>query len=295
MKKEAYIEPVPAATVILVREHAGGLQVYLLRRSTQSGFMGGYYVFPGGMVDSEDRDADFWRSHVDLTGFAEAGDHDLDTELSFSFGVAAIRETFEEAGVLLVGGSEKQLAIRAASGMRAAGQLEPGWLRQAAGAHCWRLAFSKLRPWSHWITPELMERRFDTRFFIAEMPEDQKCQPDNLEMTDGIWVAPLEGLAGNLSGRLPLSPPAVVTLQSLSVYTGYEKLKEAVAGRGWEEAIVPQLVLLEKGVLILEPWDPYYGDQNIVIDWKKLSNCVLDPGQPFSRLWNDKGLWKPVR
>ena len=178
--------------------------------------------------------------------------------------------------------------------MRTAGRLEPGWLQQAAREHNWQLAFSKLQPWSHWITPELMERRFDTRFFIVEMPADQECQPDYLETTDGIWVGPHEGLAGNLSGRLPLSPPAVVTLQTLSGFTGLEKLKEGMAGRGWEEAIVPQLVLLEQGVIILEPWDPCYGDEEVVIDRAVLSNHVLKPGEPFSRLWNDNGLWKPV-
>jgi len=95
--------PVPAATVILVREEAGHLQVYLLRRSQTSGFMPGSYVFPGGLVDHGDRDDALWQAHVDLAPDA-LGERLGAAAVGFDalcYGVAAVRETFEEAGVLL--------------------------------------------------------------------------------------------------------------------------------------------------------------------------------------------------
>ena len=95
--------PVPAATLILVRRHAGEIQVYLLRRSNTSGFMAGNFVFPGGLVDRVDRDAAAWQAHADLTadGIDQRFGAGLDPAEAVGFAVAAIRETFEEAGALL--------------------------------------------------------------------------------------------------------------------------------------------------------------------------------------------------
>src|SRR4030042_6152067 len=93
-----------ASTVILTRQGLSGLEIYLLRRSSKSKFFPGSYVFPGGAVDPEDRDADFWRNHVDLEPLqvSEQIGGDLPVEDAFGHGVAAIRETFEGAGILLV-------------------------------------------------------------------------------------------------------------------------------------------------------------------------------------------------
>lgn len=190
------VVPARASTVILIRDTNGQLQVYLLKRSSQSGFMPGNYVFPGGVVDPEDRNVDFWSGYVDL-------DRDqvikrfggvLNNADVVSHGIAAIRETFEEAGILLArqnGGTGRDLDnLR---DRRLVGSLRKTWLRELVASGEWTLRFSELAPWSHWITPKARSKRYDTRFFMACMPEGQECRPDNRETTYGIWASPFPG------------------------------------------------------------------------------------------------------
>ena len=102
-EEEKFVMPRPAATVVLVRDGNMDLEVCLLKRSAKSGFMPGHYVFPGGTVDPQDRDARFWRDHVDMdpAGITERLDGDLPLEEILSYAVAVVRETFEEAGIFL--------------------------------------------------------------------------------------------------------------------------------------------------------------------------------------------------
>ena len=184
--------PVPAATVILVREEAGRLQVYLLRRSQTSGFMPGSYVFPGGLVDDRDRDDALWLTHADLApdvlgerlGQAAGGFEAL------CYGVAAVRETFEEAGVLLARPRfPAQGDFGRACERRLAESPAHGWFTRLVVSDGWVLTLSALSRWARWITPERMPRRFDTRFFVAVLPPGQACLPDMQETTAGIWIS----------------------------------------------------------------------------------------------------------
>jgi len=289
--------PAPAATLILVRQKDDRLQVYLLKRSTKSGFMAGKYVFPGGMVDPEDLDINFWVNHVDLDTKKISGQ--LGQALSYQeilpYCVAAIRETFEEAGVLLaVNGPQLDNTLHQLRSLRAGGRLSPDWLRQRIVSSGGVLSLSRLSCWSHWITPKLMKRRFDTRFFIAEMPPGQSCQPDEDETTHGIWVTPGEGLAGNLDGKIPLSPPTLVTLDQLLKFHGRDGLRAETARRSWESPIMPRLVPLVDGVIILEPWDPAYSRKEAVISPEFQANKKLPVGEPFSRLWHHEDIWAPI-
>ncbi|NTU59841.1 MAG: NUDIX hydrolase, partial [Deltaproteobacteria bacterium] len=163
-----------ASTVIPVRQGAAGLEVYLVRRSDRSGFMAGHYVFPGGVVDPADRDVRLWAGAIDLgpTALGERLGGGLGWQQAVAFGVAAIRETFEEAGVLLgAAGDPDQLArVR---GHRREGVLGREWLAEGAATGSWTLSFSALSRWAWWITPEGMKRRYDTRFFVAPFPPDQ--------------------------------------------------------------------------------------------------------------------------
>jgi len=151
-------KPRQAATVILARQKGLEFQVYLLKRSLKSGFMAGNYVFPGGTVDLEDRDTNFWKSRVDIEpeSISSRLGGNLSIEETLYYGVAAIRETFEEAGVFLArrkkqnkGNIEKLCILRMASG------LSKGWLQELV-VDGWILEMSRLGRWSHWITPELM-------------------------------------------------------------------------------------------------------------------------------------------
>jgi 8-oxo-dGTP pyrophosphatase MutT (NUDIX family) len=290
---------VPAATLILVRDGAGGLEVYLLRRSLKSGFMAGNYVFPGGLVDPLDRETDFWRAHADLAPaeLAARMGTGLGPEETFAYAVAAVRETFEEAGALFaarreaVDGDFEQLCL-----LRGGKRLARGWLKDLVASGGWGLKLDALAPWAHWITPLLMTKRFDTRFFTAVLPAGQECQPDEHETLEGLWLTPREALSRNHAGTVPLSPPAVVTLQALLAFPDSGSLIAAGLRRGWGPPVFPRLIPLGKphGAVIVEPWDPMYAEESYAPDPARLEKSLLPPGEPFSRIWHRNGVWRPV-
>lgn len=287
----------PASTVILVREQESELQVYLLRRSSGMGFFPGSYVFPGGALDADEWNSEFWQPHIDLPiedlpGHFGPG---LNTKELIAYGVAAIRETFEEAGVLLAGKeSDFSETLKRVCLLRSNEKLKDGWFGKRVFEYGFRLSFANLFPWSHWITPEAMPKRFDTRFFMALMPEGQECIPDDQESVHGLWISPVKGLQGNMRGEIPLSPPTVVTLQGLVQFKTLGTLKQALQSRFWGDPIQPILMKLDKGAVLLEPWDPQYG-KGLEIDSEGLEEKVVPVEEPFSRLWLNEGLWRPIR
>ena len=292
--------PLPrSAALILVRQHAGELQTYLLRRSPTSWFMPGVFVFPSGLVDAGDSEEAFWKEHADLAPESVVGrlGQGLGYSDALSHGIAAIRETFEEAGVLLATPATPSAAALARAGERRLKESsQHGWFRRLVETEAWTIALSALSPWAHWITPVGMPRRFDTRFFMAAMPDGQDGRPDQRETTEGLWISPRQALAANVDGRVPLSPPTVVTLQELLSYPTRERLLNEAGRRGWGAPIFPRLISLQdnQGAVIIEPWDPMYTAETIRIEPGKLPASVLPAGEPFSRLWNDGGVWKPV-
>jgi 8-oxo-dGTP pyrophosphatase MutT (NUDIX family) len=294
---EDHESPRSASTVVLARAHGTGFQVYLLKRSGKSGFFPGSYVFPGGTVDSEDSDAEWWLRHSDLDwiGVERRLGGSLPAGEALAYAVAAIRETFEEAGVLMASRAREALpGIQAICERRKVERLAKGWVREWVSSGGWYLLLSLLNRWAHWITPEAFKPRFDTRFFLAFVPADQECSPDNRETTHGLWVAPAQALASNLGGETPLSPPTLVTLQELLPYSTLSELQEEAVKRRWAEPRLPRFVRLDKSAVILEPWDPMIDEEGAEFEpatWKKL---VLPVGEPFSRLWFHEGIWRPV-
>ena len=293
------VVPVRASTLILVRGEGEKFEVYLLKRSSRSDFMPGNYVFPGGVVDPEDRNVDFWQGHIDLDcaqvksrlGWDGGGLNDEDV---VSHGIAAIRETFEEAGVLLArqnGGTGRDLDnLR---DHRLVGSLRKTWLQELVGSGGWTVTLSALAPWSHWITPKARSKRYDTRFFAAFMPEGQECRPDNRETTHGIWVSPEKALRGNLKGEIPLSPPALTTLHEFLGYPDIGGLKEEMKTRPWGETRMPKFVRMPEAALILLPWDTHFHDQEIEAETEGPGKRAAPLGKPFSRLWYSEGVWRP--
>jgi 8-oxo-dGTP pyrophosphatase MutT (NUDIX family) len=322
----------PAATVILVRQRQPEFQVYLLKRHAQSGFMAGYYVFPGGILDPGDWRYDVWKANVDLVGAElthRLGDG-LTPEEVMAYAVAAIRELLEEAGIFLA----KRLSQRPPSQrvarilppkaakdrgakhpnrcgfgklnqseqdlsriiqLRNSPDLPEKWLLNLVRAQGLTLALSALFRWGHWITPVRMKRRYDTRFFLAFLPPGQRCNPDRREVTHGIWISPLAALAGNINGQIPLSPPTMVTLQEISKYPTLKGLKQQARTRTWPSPSMPRLILLEKGSVLIEPWDPQYNQAHIEIAAANLKDAVLPAGEPFSRIWHDGRLYLPIK
>lgn len=280
--------PSPSATLILIRSCPGGVEVYLLRRSRTSKFMPGTYVFPGGNLEIEDMNAAFWQRHVDLSGDQLIRALDGEIEPMLPFAVAAIRETWEEAGLLL------------AAPMQERGSWQPCQrgstpfirLIQDSGLN---LSISKLGRWHHWITPQLMPRRFDTFFFMAPVERGQVCRPDNHETVHGIWIHPRKALAENARGTLALSPPTLVTLHQMLPVADVEALVADSHCRSWSQPIMPRLWPLGSSDLIIEPWDPEYACQTVSVAIERLEKDVLPVGAPFSRLWRHGGICRPVR
>jgi 8-oxo-dGTP pyrophosphatase MutT (NUDIX family) len=193
----------PAATVALVRDGRNGLEVYLLRRVQGMAFAAGMHVFPGGSVDPADSaEAD---SQVGWIGPGPkwwAMRFGTDISLAGALVSAAVRETFEEAGVLLAGPSADRV-VDDVSGddwehERAALEAGQQSLSQVLRRRGLLLRADRLAPIAHWITPEAAPIRFDTRFFVAALPERQICRDVGTEADRRLWIRPAEALASDL-------------------------------------------------------------------------------------------------
>ena len=259
--------------------------------------MDGLYVFPGGVVDPEDKGLESWAPYVDLNQDAmdrQLGGTAFPGEDVLSFGIAAIRETLEEAGVLIALTEDKtKKDLDHISTFRLKNDLPKSWFRTKVMEENWTLSLSSLGRWSHWITPKLMKKRFDTRFFIVFMPQGQTCIPDNTETKHGVWLTPQKALERNLELSVPLSPPTVVTLTELLKYKSFSELRQMLQTRPWGDPLAPRLVPSPNGPVILEPWDPLWGSDDGV-DTSDFSKKILPPGSWFSRIWRNDGVWKPV-
>jgi 8-oxo-dGTP pyrophosphatase MutT (NUDIX family) len=280
--------PSPAATLILARQPRSEIEVYLLRRSTSSKFMPGVYVFPGGSVDPDDMNVAFWLKHIDLPSAQVPLALDGSASRMLPFAVAAIRETWEEAGLLLATPLPKIESAR-----RVDTRGIPFSRRVRSDGLC--LSVSKLGRWHHWITPELMPRRFDTFFFVASVEANQVCRPDDHETVHGLWINPRQALVENARATVPLSPPTLVTLHQLMRFADLDELMADVRSRRWPPAIMPRLWPLERSALIIEPWDPDYNRDEVSVDLNRLDADLLPVGAPFSRLWRREGVFRPVR
>ncbi|WP_024508979.1 NUDIX hydrolase [Bradyrhizobium sp. ARR65] len=213
------VAPRPASTTLLLRDSArvGGIEVFMMVRHHQIEFSSGALVFPGGSIDQGDKE-------IVERPELYAGGAGLDPSAS-SFRVAAIRETFEESGILLARPKGSQDLIDAARAKEieaeCRGPLCEGkttFLNVLAENELW-LALDELVPYAHWITPEGMPKRFDTWFFLAAAPPDQLGAHDGRESTDSIWLSPREALEGAESGRFKLPFPTTRNLIKLGKQT----------------------------------------------------------------------------
>jgi len=209
------VTPRPASTVLLLRDSktTKEIEVFMMVRHYEIDFNSGALVFPGGSLDNSDKE-------VLARGELYSGAAALDAS-ALSFRIAAIRETFEESGILLARprGSTALVDARRASEIEAAHRValnERGitFLDVLVKNDLW-LALDELVPYAHWITPEGMPKRFDTWFFLAAAPADQLGAHDGRESIDSIWVSPREALQGGESGRFKLPFPTTRNLTKL--------------------------------------------------------------------------------
>lgn len=236
-----------AATVVLMRDRREGPEIYLVKRSRTVDFMAGAHVFPGGRLDKSD-------ASPSACALLAAGVADLQARLGEALPpthaaglfIAAIRETFEEAGLLL-------------------GSLGAGWAMEdarkavAGGAQfitlIGRLDAAALVPWVRWVTPEVSPKRFDARFFLARAPEGQEPKVDGREATEGLWITPRQALKHWGDGQMQLAP---ATAKCIDMLCAYGSVDEALAAAAKRPPPVAMPVVWSEGgrAFISLPGDP---------------------------------------
>jgi len=261
-----------AATVMLVRDApppSGGspvLEVLMVRRNLNSDFVGGAYIFPGGSVDLADGGAE---AEACCQGRSDAEASELlgiDAG-GLAYWVAVLRECFEEAGVLLAYGpdgdpvsfADPDTEARFAAHRRALNAGEVRFLDLCRDEGL-RLAVDRVHYFSHWITPEGMHRRYDTRFFVAAAPADQTPAHDDHELIAEVWLRPSEALRRHREGELEIIFPTIRNLQAVDRFATSDALLEAAATAGRIPVIQPHVVADGRGVRIVLPGDPGYDE-----------------------------------
>ena len=210
-----------AATVMLVRDRADGVEVFMLRRSAELDFVAGAYVFPGGAVDDADRHSRF-EAVCDGLSDPEASAVLGIPSGGLAFWVAAVRECFEEAGVLLArhsGGDVVSFADPVTEKRFTAYREAETRLVELCRVEALLLTTDRIHYHSHWITPVGPPRRYDTRFFIAAAPPAQEPLHDGRETVASIWVRPSDALARHEAGELQLILPTIRTLESIAAFS----------------------------------------------------------------------------
>jgi 8-oxo-dGTP pyrophosphatase MutT (NUDIX family) len=210
------VVPRPAATVVLLRHDRGTREVFLTKRAESMAFLGGYYVFPGGRVDGVDlsRDATGRLFGVDTSAFAELTNDGHDP---VGFYTAAIRELFEESGVLLLcDGAGKVVSGATYRSMRDDRKLSGGAFIDAVREENLFYAGHSLVFLQLFITPAFAPIRFHTVFFRSELPDGQEAGIANREVQRALWVTPEEALERNRSGEFKMIPPTLLALRRLT-------------------------------------------------------------------------------
>jgi 8-oxo-dGTP pyrophosphatase MutT (NUDIX family) len=253
--------PRHAATVVLMRDSDDGPRVYLLRRTASMAFAAGFFVFPGGSVDARDEDfADESWVGPPLAEWAAALSADVPTARALV--CAAVRETFEESGVMLAG-PDADTVVADTSGEDWEADRLALLDRSLSLAELLRrrglvLRADLLRAWAHWITPDVEPKRFNTRFFVAAMPPGQRTRDVGGEADRVVWMRPADALAGNQRGEMSMLPPTIATITDVAAYPSVEAV--LAAGTLREVTPIHPKVLLDEndGIRFLLPSDPDY-------------------------------------
>ena len=251
--------PRPAAGVIMARDTAEGPEVLLVRRRAHMRFAAGAHVFPGGTLDAEDADPKWLRNLVAPPAEAVEGAADPGGPTELTFVVAALRETFEETGVLLaagdVPGADEIAAARAelVAGRRTFLDIVDSWKV--------RLAADRLVLCARWITPEAMSRRYDARFFLEEAPADAKISTEKGELVEHVWITPAAALEAYFAFRFRMLYPTAKTLSWLEEGSSVAEWRDRFLTID-TKPILPRLLRDADGeVISVIPGEPRYDEQ----------------------------------
>ncbi|MGW7403380.1 NUDIX hydrolase [Streptomyces sp. NPDC054833] len=215
------VSPKRAATVMLLKDTAAGPAVHMLRRRASMAFAGGAYAYPGGGVDPRDDDHQIrWAGPTRAWWAERLG---VDERAAQAVVCAAVRETYEEAGVLLAG-PDPDSVVGDTTG--------EDWEADRAALVARDLSFAEfldrrglvlrsdlLGAWTRWITPEFESRRYDTWFFVAVLPEGQRTRNASTEADRTVWIRPQEASDSYDKGELTMMPPTIATLRQLAPHT----------------------------------------------------------------------------
>src|SRR5262245_21482941 len=251
----------PASTVVILRDAPGGIEVFMVVRHREIDFASGALVFPGGKVDAEDANADW-------TELATAAPPAPDR----SFLVAAGRETFEEAGLVLARQRGSTELIDAATADRLVEMHRARLLKGETSfvdivrGEGLTLALDMLVPFAHWITPEPMAKRFDTHFFLVAAPVSQLGAHDGAESVEGLWTTPQQALAEAEAGKRTL---VFATRMNLAKLTRYRTVAEAVAATRSAGAVItvlPKVKRTPEGRWLQIPAEADYGITEVFVE-----------------------------
>ncbi len=246
------VEPLPATTLMLLREAADGPEVFLVQRNRHSGFLPNAWVFPGGRVDPGDR----LDGHPGVRGgegvIARWG---IDRATGMAHLVAGVRETFEECGIWL-GDRAPPAAERAplASGQRR--------FVDVLADHGAVLDLDRLTPWAWWVTPAVERRRFDTRFLVAVVDGLAVGAHDERETVASGWFSPARVVEEGTLGTFPLAPPTWWTLRELASHRSIDEIL-AAAGTRTDRPIQPTMAFREDGMVLQLPGHPEHPEPAI--------------------------------
>ena len=249
----APVTPRPAATVVLLREGAGGPEVLLLRRNRATGFVPGAYVFPGGRVDAADGDEALiarWDGLTAEAASARLGMSGNADPPAIAYYGAALREAVEETGLLAGVAGDFRCSLDAGAVARGREALLEGHATFAAALSALgaRLDGSAVEYVAHWVTPEIEPRRYDTRFFAVRVPAGSRALHDAREMTDSVWLTPRAALDRHRRGQLPMIFPTIRTLEELAGFPTVDELLTHYRGRTIAR-VEPEIVRTDGGVV----------------------------------------------
>ncbi len=284
-----------AATVVLVREAADGFETFLLKRSGKSSFMAHARVYPGGTLDDADLDPDVWE-HVTGRSPAEVARILREPEdRAIGLYLAAIRETFEESGVLLAhqGGEPGLVSLEDArwEAYRKALHQHELAMSELAEQENLRFPLERLAYFAHWITPFFESKRFDTHFFVARMPAAQRASHDAVETTEAQWMSPAAALDRNAADptEFYLAPPTLRTLEQLAEFRSVEELFAYCDGRR-PPTLLPHFEPSDDGMVLILPGDAAYP-----VDDERYAVGEPVDDSVTRMLMGEDGVWRSLR
>jgi 8-oxo-dGTP pyrophosphatase MutT (NUDIX family) len=279
-----------AATVLLLREREAGLEVLMMRRGSGLSFMAGMWVFPGGRLEATDHvPAMLARLPTDASARCRCDLCDmhggrLPQEVALGLHVAACRETFEESGLLLArragGDRVTDEETRNLGGLRVEVARDPAIFLGLLEREQLLLDVSPFVYWSHWITPSLEPKRFDTHFFAVQVAGEEWIQADLGELTEHRWIRPRDAIEALGRGEMNMVPPTVLTLEDLA--ESHARSGGLAAMLQTERLrrippITPRIAVENEGFRVVMPWDPGYLEvpgEGVAVSPAEIPSCL---------------------